>query len=215
MSFSPSILTKGEQSHSAKNKHPYLSLLPQCRQREPRTSTMEVKCLLYLPRRSTVAISPSITSPGSENTGSHYRTKGSLIDWLTDMNFQRPKGQGRNQKDGRTMQFACMDLKECNRMEIHNFHKTPFIADYTLEHEWLGVFDFEKAIDICLKKASIHPYSHFHAPEKVLKRYTLGVGNLTKILYNNMSNFISLLHPVLVWEGCSFFFSLSLRYFIS
>jgi len=76
----PSILTKGEQSHSAKNKHHYLSLLPQFRQREPRTSTMEVKCLLYLPRRCTAAISLSITIPGSENTGSHYRTKGSLID---------------------------------------------------------------------------------------------------------------------------------------
>lgn len=47
MSFSPSILTKGEQSHSVKNKHPYLSLLPLFRQREPRTSTMEVKCFLY------------------------------------------------------------------------------------------------------------------------------------------------------------------------
>lgn len=159
MSFSPSILTKGEQSHSAKNKHPYLSLLPQFRQREPRTSTMEVKCLLYLPRRSTVAISPSITIPGSENTGSHYRTKGSLIDWLTDMNFPRPKGRGRNQKDGRTMQFACMDFERVlsdGDPQYARCGKIPFIPNYTLEHEWLGVFDFEKAIDICLKKASIH-----------------------------------------------------------
>lgn len=157
MSFSPSILTKGEQSHSAKNKHLYLSLSPQFRQREPRTSTMEVKCLLYLPRRSTVAISPAITIPGSENTGSHYRTKGSLIDWLTDMNFQRPKGRGRTQKDGRTMQFASMDFERVQSdgdPQCASCGKTSFIADYTLEHEWFGVLDFEKATDTCLKKAN-------------------------------------------------------------
>lgn len=165
MSFSPSTLTKGEQSHSVKNKHPYLSLLPQFRQREPRTSTMEVKCLLYSPRRSTVAISPAITIPGSENTGSHYRTKGSLIDWLTDMNFQRPKGRGRNQKDGRTMRFACTDFEGVQSdgdPQCASCGKTAFIGDYTVEHGWFVVLDFEKATDTCLKKANGWSIVHRH-----------------------------------------------------
>lgn len=87
--FASFILTKDEQSHSLRNKHPYHSLLPQFKWSAPKMSTMEVKCLLCLTRRSAVAISPAITIPASENSGSHYWTKGSLIDWLTDMNFQK------------------------------------------------------------------------------------------------------------------------------
>jgi len=58
------------------------------------------------------------------------------------------------------MQFASMDFERVQSdgdPQYAGGGKIPFIADYTLEHEWLGVFTFEKAIDTCHKKAPIHP----------------------------------------------------------
>lgn len=72
------------------------------------------------------------------------------------MNFQRPKGRGRNQKDGRTMQFACTDFEGVHSdgdLQCPSCGKTAFIADYTLEHGLFVGLDLEKAIDNFLKKA--------------------------------------------------------------
>lgn len=153
--ISPSILTKREQSHSARNKHPNLSLLPQFRQSEPRTSTMQVKCLLCLPKRSAVPISPAITIPASENTGSHYRTKASLIDWLTDMNFQRPKGRGRNQKNARTRLCACADVQRVQSdgdPQRTRCGKRAFIEHHALRHGWFVVLELKKPLTLVSKR---------------------------------------------------------------
>lgn len=62
------------------------------------------------------------------------------------MNFQRPKGRGRNQKDGRTMQFACTDFEGVHSdgdLQCPSCGKTAFIADYTLEHGLFVGLDLE------------------------------------------------------------------------
>lgn len=94
------------------NKHSYYSLLSRYRQSAPQTSTMEVKRLLCLARWSAATIRPAITISALQNSGSHYRTKGCLIDWLTDMNFQRPSGGMSNQRKGSTIPQAHMDSDE-------------------------------------------------------------------------------------------------------